>query len=76
MLSMWGALSDERTGLLFTFVKISSTSSTIHVFTVLHVASLLTQSSKSPVPRGYLLFTVLHVILVQMCVKIYEGLSA
>jgi hypothetical protein len=64
VLSMWGALSDERPGLLFTAVTVSST---CHLYTILHVSILHGQSVvKSPVPCGYILFTVLNVTLICM----------
>jgi hypothetical protein len=61
VLSMWGALSDERTGLSFTAVKISST---CHLYLQFYMLALYSQMSESPVPCGHRLFTVLHVTLV------------
>jgi hypothetical protein len=70
---MWSAFSDERAGLSFTAVMVSSTRY-IYVFTNLHVSILHKLVVKSPVPCGYVLFTVVHVALtiyIYMCVCVY-----
>jgi hypothetical protein len=60
VLSMWGALSGERTGLSLTAVKISSICRLYLQFYM----SVLYTIVKRPVPCGFLLFTVLHVTVV------------
>jgi hypothetical protein len=69
---MWSALSDERTGLSFTSVKISST---CHLYLEFYMSESLTVSglTMSPVPCGCLLLTALHVTL-RVYVQYTQGL--
>jgi hypothetical protein len=61
-------LSDERTGLPFTVFIVSNT---CHLYLQFYMSALHTVS---PVPCGYLLFTVLHLTLVHMTVQYIQGL--
>jgi hypothetical protein len=59
---MWGALSDESTGLSFTAVDIS------HLYLQFYMSAFYIVF-KSPVPCGYVLLTVLHITVVCMYVQ-------
>jgi CHASE2 domain-containing sensor protein len=56
---MWGVLSDERTGLSFTAVVVTSTCRLYLQSYLLAFYSVV----RSPVPSGLILFTVLHVTI-------------
>jgi hypothetical protein len=69
ILSMWGTLSDEKTGLSFVAVIISCTWHLI--FTGLHAGILHSHLSSV---CGYILFTVLYVTLVYIYVQYIQRL--
>jgi hypothetical protein len=69
-----GALSDERMGLSFTAVIISST---CHLYLQFYITTCCIVKSvvKSPVPCGYVLFPVSRVIPVYMYVQYIQIVS-
>jgi hypothetical protein len=69
--SMWGALSDEATGLSFVVVIVSST---WHLYLQVYFVFILQSFIKSLIPCGYILFTVLYVTLVYMYVQYMQSL--
>jgi hypothetical protein len=72
VLSMWGALSDKRSGLSFTEVILSST---CHLYWQSYKSALYIVSCQDLIPCRYLLFPVLHVTLVKVKVKVMLQLT-
>jgi hypothetical protein len=63
VLSVWNAFSDEDGSVIYRDHSRQYMSS---LFTIFHFGILHSQLSKSPVPCGCILFTVLHVTLEYM----------